>query len=463
MTSEATRHLCANCIGDRYLKEEIQRECVVARCAACGETRAAMALQTLGSRLDTILRENFRQVDSDDRFESGDSLNWIVQEILEVEPDVASLVLGSVPEEDDYHIVKDGGTPFYDSAADYVELPVYEGEFRYTWESFRHSIKHTARFFSAVAESSLTEILSGLERFEHSDGRFAIRELRPDGLQAAFYRARIATSYRDALTFWLTPHRELGPPPSTKAPSGRMNAAGVAVFYGALDANTCVQEVRPPVGSLVVVAKFALLRTIRVLDLTVLDDAFVRTSYFDPEFQRLTEQRTFLHTFHAEISRPVQPHEEVLEFIPTQAVAEFLAQRYKPPLDGVLYSSTQTGGKGINIVLLHHAALIEGSGESGKVEGSLVVGDVEGDVSDGTLFISKVRPPRGAPVRGGRFDVLLPGEEPALDRPSVDERREATLRLGSPAPTIYEVVSVKHDVTEVPVVDGRKAQTRPVL
>ena len=39
-----------------------------------------------------------------------------------------------------------------------------------------------------------------------------------------------------------------------------LNAEGIPVFYGALEKDTCVSEVRAPVGSNVVLARFRLLR-----------------------------------------------------------------------------------------------------------------------------------------------------------------------------------------------------------
>ncbi len=49
-----------------------------------------------------------------------------------------------------------------------------------------------------------------------------------------------------------------------------MNAPGISVFYGALDEATCIAEARAPVGSHVVVAKFHLLRPVRLLDFDAL-------------------------------------------------------------------------------------------------------------------------------------------------------------------------------------------------
>ncbi|MDX7018912.1 RES family NAD+ phosphorylase, partial [Klebsiella aerogenes] len=63
-----------------------------------------------------------------------------------------------------------------------------------------------------------------------------------------------------------------------------MNAKGISVFYGATSKTNAVSEVRPPVGSFVVVSEFRVLRPVRLLDLTVLGRVAVNgVSRFDPE------------------------------------------------------------------------------------------------------------------------------------------------------------------------------------
>jgi RES domain len=65
-----------------------------------------------------------------------------------------------------------------------------------------------------------------------------------------------------------------------------MNAGGIAVFYGANEPNVAIAEVRPPVGSKVAVARFEIIRPLRLLDLTALAAVSERGSVFDPEFGR---------------------------------------------------------------------------------------------------------------------------------------------------------------------------------
>ena len=69
--------------------------------------------------------------------------------------------------------------------------------------------------------------------------------------------------------------------------------------------------------------------------------------------------QSFFRHLVSEISRPVMPQDEALEYLPTQAVAEFLAHKVDPRLDGIIFHSSQTGGDGRNVVLFNHARGVE--------------------------------------------------------------------------------------------------------
>ncbi|MCJ7541599.1 MAG: RES family NAD+ phosphorylase, partial [Desulfobacterales bacterium] len=128
------------------------------------------------------------------------------------------------------------------------------------------------------------------------------------------------------------PIKELSAPPAMAAKHGRMNAAGISVFYGATDAETCIAEVRPPIGSHVVVGRFKIIQNIRLLDLNILSEIYATGSYFDQEFKRRKGHAAFLQRLVGELTKPVMPNKETLGYLPTQIVAEYLAEKVKPRL-----------------------------------------------------------------------------------------------------------------------------------
>jgi hypothetical protein len=155
------------------------------------------------------------------------------------------------------------------------------------------------------------------------------------------------------------PDLHLGPPPAIVASAGRMNARGISVFYGANDPNVVIAEVRPPVGSQVAVARFEIVRPLRLLDLTALNEVRIKGSIFDPQFADRLEHAMFLRSLCQRITKPVMPDDEAFDYLPTQAVADFLATEAKIPLDGIIFPSVQAAGNALNIVLFHKAARVE--------------------------------------------------------------------------------------------------------
>ena len=147
---------------------------------------------------------------------------------------------------------------------------------------------------------------------------------------------------------------------------GRMNAAGISAFYGCADVNTCVAEIRAPVGSTAVVGKFKFLRKVRLLDLRQLDESSPATiSWFDDDFAEKRAYVDFMRGLHDEIRKPILPGAEAFDYLPTQLIAEYLANRDDLELDGLLFWSSLTTReknkdeqKGLNVVLFAHASIV---------------------------------------------------------------------------------------------------------
>jgi hypothetical protein len=167
------------------------------------------------------------------------------------------------------------------------------------------------------------------------------------------------------------PERDVGPPPD-KAVPGRMNAAGISVFYGATDADLALGEVQAPVGSKVLIGHFEILQPLMLLDLKALERVVdERGSIFDSNYGRRLKRADFLRGLCHRISKPVMPTDRERDYLPTQAIADFLATTANPPIDGILYPSVQAGyptspfemlARGTerrNVVLFHNACRIQ--------------------------------------------------------------------------------------------------------
>ena len=64
------------------------------------------------------------------------------------------------------------------------------------------------------------------------------------------------------------PGSQFGPPPEHLRNPGRMNAAGILLLYLAFEEGTAVAEVRPTIGSDVVVGVLRPIKPMRLLDLS---------------------------------------------------------------------------------------------------------------------------------------------------------------------------------------------------
>lgn len=191
------------------------------------------------------------------------------------------------------------------------------------------------------------------------DGKPLLVEAGPKTAYQSFYRARVFQSELNLKQALKHPDRTLGPPPSEVATAGRMNAHGISVFYGATDPAVAVAEVRPPVGSSVAVAQFDIIKPIRLLDLSALEKVFPSGSFFDPEYVGIIRRAKFLRSLCQKMVRPVMPNDEPLEYLATQAVADFLATDSTCSVDGILFPSVQVAGDMLNVVLFNKASKIK--------------------------------------------------------------------------------------------------------
>ena len=88
----------------------------------------------------------------------------------------------------------------------------------------------------------------------------------------------------------------------------------------------------------------------------ILDLSALRCNYpsmFDSKFSEKLKDIKFLEKFSYEISRPILPEDENIDYIPTQAITEFISNHLEQKIDGIIYPSTQTDGLGKNVVIFN--------------------------------------------------------------------------------------------------------------
>ncbi|MDJ0946333.1 MAG: RES domain-containing protein [Kiloniellales bacterium] len=393
--------ICYKCTDDSFLKERVREEGKRRTCSYCKKRRKSVRLHRLAEKVHDALNAHFDLTPSEPEGleytwakefgweRKGEDVDQLIASMagLDDEPanDIQEYLSGKYYEPFDVDL----DDP-YGSDARYEEKKPDEYNFRETWDFFRGEIRARSRFFSNHARNALDEIFGGMETLQTFDRKPAICQIGPDDKDRYIYRGRKALSGPEMLEMQKDPVKGLGPPPSRNATAGRMNASGISVFYGAMDEETCIAELRAPVGSLVAIARFEFIRPVRLLDFDVLTSVYVKGSYFDPAYGLHLGRAAFLGSLVHEISQPVMPRDEEFEYLPTQAVSEYLASCVEPPLDGIIFRSSQTAGEGRNIVLFNHASKVV---EYDLPKGTKIRYGYRGDEDDDSIVIIEETPP----------------------------------------------------------------------
>jgi hypothetical protein len=125
----------------------------------------------------------------------------------------------------------------------------------------------------------------------------------------------------------------------------------------------------------------------------------------------------------ARITRPVMPDDEASEYLVTQAIADYLATRTDPALDGIIYPSVQQSGKAKrNVVLFHKSARVESIPlpKHTEISANVTEHDEDGVRPDYSVFVrkppvkEKAKPPHPFLAGEPYSDVRYDSRDPAL-------------------------------------------------
>lgn len=361
------KRICQACVGEEFLRDEIAAHGKQRKCSYCGETGRTYSAGELAERVATAFGQHYvRTSDEPEGFHpmhwdrDGEQVVYAIMNASEI-PEAAAGDVQKILEHEhrDWEAEMAGLETEFSFETHYEEKDIDAGHWREEWDNFERSLKTEARFFSRSAADHLSAIFEDMDQMRTYDDRPLVRDAGPETELNAVYRARVFQSDDKLEAAMCRPDKQLGSPPAVSAVAGRMNAQGISVFYGANSARAAVAEVRAPVGSQVAVARFEIIRPLHLLDLTALSDVGVRGSVFDVESAGRMARASFLRSLSRRITRPVMPDDEPVEYLVTQAIADFLATEASVPIDGIIYPSVQLAGDVLNVVLFHKAARVE--------------------------------------------------------------------------------------------------------
>jgi RES domain/HEPN/RES N-terminal domain 1 len=393
----STRRICATCVTEQFLKGRIENEGVAGSCFYCTDEGLTISMGQLADIIETAFRDHYvRTSDVPDTDEeraikycgaefdrSGDPVVEAIAKAAGIDDEVAEHIQEILSER---HAVASSDYIGEESEFDfesYYEKKALEEEddvLGRKWDDFCNQLQTESRFFSQSAETVLDSIFSETATHQTHEGHPVIKNAGPGTEMPFLFRGRYFQSREEMEEALKHGEQGLGPPSSRLASPGRMNAGGISVFYGATSPEVVLSEIRPPVGSHVVIGQFNLTRNIRLLDIMALASIRVPvSSIFDKDYVRRSQQALFYKTLGRLISVPVMPNDQLFEYLPTQVVTDYLASRAELALDGIIYRSAQGASLGVNVVLFHKASRVEIPNYPGGTEyhASLWGGDPE--------------------------------------------------------------------------------------
>ena len=462
------KNLCYRCVGETYLRLEMEREGRCHRCSYCERLGNSYTIDDMAKRIEEVFEQHYRHT-------SDHPNSWQLALLSDRESDydwwpdgepvvraIANAADMSVEAAQDIQTILDNQHGDFESAAmgeetEFCSESYYEEKgpsdlaWQEEWRSFERSLKTESRFFSRTAATLLGSVFSGIEEMSATDGRPLVVDAGPDTSLSTIYRARAFQSDDRLVAALCRPDQQLGSPPPSLASGGRMNARGISVFYGANEPRVAIAEVRPPIGSQVAVAGFEIIRPLRLLDLTALNTVSEGGSVFDPELAARMGRAMFLRSLSQRIMQPVMPDDKAFDYLPTQAIADFLATESESPIDGIVFPSVQAAGNVLNVVFFHKAARVESIEVPDGAEIEAATGQMSSDGWEREYEVIERVPPASVPDEAPAEDAGRPNfAEIAGGRwtPPDPDFREPALRIDIESIKVHEVRRFEFDTIE---------------
>lgn len=368
------KRVCSFCVGESYLSSRIEMEGESDDCSFCGETDiSCISLEDFADRIEEAFDKHYARTSNEpnayeyamsrdseidyDWEREGQQTVFAIMDAAQISEEIAGDLQAILSfRHFDFEEATMGLEAEYSEEAHYEEVMPKDERWDEDWCTFVRQIKNEARFFSRTAAGHLSELFDAIDEMQTADGSSLIVSIDPGTELASLYRGRVFQSEEALIEAMKRPDLHLSAPPARAAASGRMNAKGISVFYGATNPETALAEVRPPVGSWVAIARFEIVRAVRLLDLSALGAVVESGSIFDRDYAYRLGRMMFLRNLSRRMSQPVMPDDQEMEYLPTQAIADYLSTEGKVPLDGILFPSVQVGGTGVNAVLFHKAS-----------------------------------------------------------------------------------------------------------
>lgn len=376
------KYVCADCFSNIGIKKFIKQNATSLICSYCdrkAETNSDLIATSLENVVGLIVN-SIRRL-----YENAISLPWDSEDqcYVGITYDLNDVLydMGLELTSDD----KQAHDSLYNDLINYINCDLWTDTVAFSkkeayqagWNRFVEQVKHNSRYvFSLIKykpdpyedrdvplpSKLLPRILSLI-----NDSQLLFRLKKG----TIFYRARIISKGEEVNDR----AKDLGSPRNEEAVfSNRMSPAGIPMFYGALDKNTVLQEIRAVEYAdadakkihAIKIAKFVLSKEITVINFSHRQEYCLFDDEIDIEELNI---KAFLSHLVRELSKPIKKDgREHIEYVPTQIVAEYLKYKCvgldKKRIKGILYPSARCYGISCALFLRNEHCVDAGSNNS---------------------------------------------------------------------------------------------------
>lgn len=322
---------CVNCFTSAYLISIINGDDRTGKCNFCKTKNTSIySARELSPFFRNILSLYVRDENSDSEIsESLEDDFHVISEIVLNPIDLLKAIFAD--ELEVFESIFNNNVslklkPFLETQADNVHN---------VWNDFKEEIKFVNRY-----HIQNTIDLEKLETFFLHESFY--RNIKKGRI---FFRCRVS----DKSGF---PCKKMGNPPIDLASSGRANPKGISYLYVADSLETSMYETRASLFDYVTVGEFKLTEDIKILNLRNPKDDPIYWSEIE-EVENYLIYIPFIQTLQKELSLPIRKRDQILDYIPTQYISEFIKSL---GFDGVEYQSS-LNSDGYNIAIFNSEKL----------------------------------------------------------------------------------------------------------
>ena len=264
--------------------------------------------------------------------------------------------------------------------------PTHAEFMRAGWHSFKQIVKHKIRFVFFNPKFST----SFADRYQESLNPYMVlSEVGKALTQLKLYKRfkkgqlKVYRARQHAPNINYNTAGSIGSPPENTAKANRMSPAGISMFYGAFDQDTCYSEIcqQSSVPTEITFGSFVNLHNLKLIDFTKLTEL---PSIFDVDNRDKRSIASFILSFIRDLSQPVTPDDRVhIDYVPTQVVTEYFKHMMSSRIDGIIYNSVKNKGGKCVVLFFDHSEMAD---EGSEIEGS-ALSLVKGSVITKTVLV----------------------------------------------------------------------------